>query len=74
MNYLKYHENAKTKHFYDNIFGKGAISIINSSTQISEHSSSLIDNIFTTDIFSNSLKTGVNEMFLIIFQCFSPYN
>ena len=26
MNCLKHHENAKTKHFYDNIFEKGAIS------------------------------------------------
>ena len=27
MNCLKYHENAKTKYFYGNIFEKGAISI-----------------------------------------------
>ena len=39
MHYLKY----QTKHFYNNIFEKGAISIINCPTQISEHSESLID-------------------------------
>ena len=59
MNCLKYHENAKTKHFYDNIFEKGAIPIINRPTRISEHSASLIDNILTTDIFNNSLKKGI---------------
>ena len=32
MNYLKYHENTKAKHFYDSIFEKGAISIINRPT------------------------------------------
>ena len=55
MNCLKYQENAKTKHFHDNIFLKGAIRIINRPTQISEHSTSLIDNILMTDIFNNSL-------------------
>ena len=46
MNYLKYQENAKTKHFYDNNFEKGAIHMINCPTRISEHSESLIDNIY----------------------------
>ena len=55
MNYLKYHEN-KTKHFYDKIFEKGTIPIINRPTRISEHSASLTDNTLTTDIFNNSLK------------------
>ena len=59
MNCLKYHENAKTKYFYDNIFEKGAIPIINRPTQISEHSANLVDNILTTDIFNNSLKKGI---------------
>ena len=60
MNCLKYHENAKTKYFYDNTFEKGAIPIVNRPTRISEHSASLIDNILTTDIFNNSLKKGIN--------------
>ena len=59
MNCLKYHENLKTKYFYDNIFEKGAIRIINRPTWISEHSANLIDNILTTDIFNNSLKKGI---------------
>ena len=56
MNCLKYRENAKTKHFYDNIYEKGAICIINRPIRISEQSASLIDNILTTDIFNNLKK------------------
>ena len=63
MNCLKYHENAKTKYFYDDIFEKGVISII----------LSLIDNILTTDVFSNTLKKGmiksdVSDHFPIFFS------
>ena len=61
MNCLKYHKNAKTKHFYDNIFEKGAIPIINRPTRISEHSAKLIDSILKTDIFNNSLKKGITK-------------
>ena len=73
MNCIKYHENTKTKHFYDNIFEKGAIPIINHPTRISEHSTSLIDNILTTDIFNNSLKkviikSDVSDHFPIFFS------
>ena len=46
INCLKYHENAKSKHFYDKIFEKGVIPIINRPTRISEHSASPTDNIF----------------------------
>ena len=59
MNCFKYHEDAKTKHFYDNIFEKGTIPIINCATWISEHSASPIANILTTGIFNNSLKKGI---------------
>ena len=46
MNCLKHHDNAKKKHFHNNIFGKSAISIIDYPTRISQHSTSLgnIDN------------------------------
>ena len=44
MNCLKYHKNSKTKHFYENIFEKGAIIIIYCPTRISEHLASLSDN------------------------------
>ena len=47
------------KHFYNNIFEKGAIPIKNHPTGISEHSASLIDNILTTNIFNYSLKKSI---------------
>ena len=59
MNFLKYHEKAKTKHFYSNTFEKGAIPIMNRPTRILEHSVRLIDNILTTDIFNSSLKEAI---------------
>ena len=59
MNCLKYHENAKAKYFYDDIFEKAVILIINRSTRISEHSASLTNKILATDIFNNSLKKGI---------------
>ena len=62
INCLKYHENAKTKHFYDNTFEKAAIPIINRPTRILEHSGSLIDNILTTGIFNNSLKKDIIKL------------
>ena len=75
MNCLKYHENAKTKYFYDNIFEKCAIPIINRPTRISEHSASLTDNILTTDIFNNSLKKGIIKSDASDdFQYFSQYD
>ena len=73
MNCLKYHENAKTKPFYYNIFEKGVIPIINRPTRISEHLASLIDSILTENIFKNSLKkviikSDVSDHFPIFFS------
>ena len=54
VNCLKYHKNAKTKHFYDKIFERGAIPIINRPTRISEYSASLIDNTLTASTSSET--------------------
>ena len=62
MNCLKYHENSKTKHLYENIFEKGAIPNINCPIPFSEHLASLTDNILTTCIFNNSLKKGIIKL------------
>ena len=56
MTCLKYRGNAKTKHFYNSIFEKDTIPIINRPTRISQNSPSIIDNNLTIDIFTNSLK------------------
>ena len=56
MTCLKYRSNAKIKHFYNSIFEKDTIPIINRPTRISQNSPSIIDNNLTIDIFTNSLK------------------
>ena len=48
MNCLTHHDNAKTKHTFDKIFEKGAISIINRPSRILENLANIIDNILTT--------------------------
>ena len=48
MNYLSYHYNTKRKDLYTTIFERGAITIINCPTRISEISASIID-ILTID-------------------------
>ena len=62
MKYLKYHEYFKTKHFYENIFEKGTIPIINCPTRISEYLASLTDNILTTATSNNTLKKGIIKL------------
>ena len=75
MNCLKYHEYSKTKHFYGNIFEKGAIPIMNCPTRISEHLAILTDNILTTAISNNTLKKGIMNLNVSDhFAIFSPYN
>ena len=73
INCLKYHENAKIKQFYDNIFRKGSIPIINRRTQMPEHSASLNDNILTTNIFNSylkkdTIKSDVSDHFPMFFS------
>ena len=61
MNCLKHHQNAKTKHFYNNIFEKGTIFIINRLTWISGHSASPIYDILTTDTLTILWKKGITK-------------
>ena len=64
MNRLKYHENAKIKQFYDNIFRKGSIPIINRRTQIPEHSTSLNDSYLK----KGTIISDVSDHFPIFFS------
>ena len=65
---LKRYKNTKTKHFYDNNFQIGSIPIINRRSQFLEHSSGLIDNILTTEIFNISLKKSITQRCLLSFS------
>jgi len=59
LNCFDYYENENIKTFYNNLFEMGTIPIINRPTRITNSSSSLIDNILTTDFFNKSLKKGI---------------
>ncbi|XP_065651287.1 uncharacterized protein LOC136079476 [Hydra vulgaris] len=70
---LKYHVNSKINSFYNDLFEKGAIPLINKPTRVTLKSVSLIDNIMTTDTFNESLKKGlikndVSDHFPIFFS------
>ena len=81
---LKFDVNEKIRSFYDHVFEKDAIPIINRPTRVSDHSATLIDNIITTEVFEKSLikgiiKTDVSDHFPIFFainnskrQCNEP--
>ncbi|MBY0581213.1 MAG: endonuclease/exonuclease/phosphatase family protein, partial [Rickettsiales bacterium] len=75
---FEYSKNQNIKHFYNNLFNIGTIPIINRPTRVTTHSSSLIDNILTTDYFNKSLKKGiiktdVSDHFPIFFSIKSDY-
>jgi hypothetical protein len=59
MNCLVYNKDKKVKSFYDEIFMAGALPLINRPTRISKSSTTLIDNILTTDIYNNELQKGI---------------
>ena len=59
LNCLVYHENDKIRDFYNNIFEKGVIPIINRPTRVTDHSATLIDNIIKTEFLNESLKKGI---------------
>ncbi|XP_065685038.1 uncharacterized protein LOC136097048 [Hydra vulgaris] len=59
MNCLIYNKDKKIKSFYDEILMAGAVPLINRPTRITKTSTTLIDNIFTTDIYNRKLKKGI---------------
>ena len=63
MNCLKYHENAKTKYFYDNIFEKGVIPIINRPTSKHVDFNGTVNEIY--DTFLKSLTDIYDSNFPI---------
>ena len=59
LNCLEFHQNSETGQFFNNMFQKGAIPLINRPTRVTTSSWTLIDNIFTNCIFDTSLKNGI---------------
>ena len=56
---LDYENNVEVKRFYDNVFQNGAIPLITKPTRVTTRTATLIDNIFTNNIFDPSLKKGI---------------
>ena len=57
---LKYNDNTPTKNFVDMMFSLGLYQLIDKPTRITDHSATLIDNIFT-----NELDSKINSGLLI---------
>ena len=49
---LKYNDNTPTKNFVDMMFSLGLYPLIDKPTRITDHSATLIDNIFTNELDS----------------------
>ena len=59
MNCLNYENDTEVRDFYNNVFQNGAIPLINKPTRVTTTTATLIDNIFTNNIFDSSLKKGI---------------
>ena len=58
LNCLEFHQSSEIRHFFNNMFEKGAIPLINRPTRVTTSSVTLIGNIFTNSVFDISLKNG----------------
>ena len=58
VNCLEYFKNEKVSTFYNSLFEYGAIFLINKPTLLAQKSTTIIDNVITTNNFSESLKKG----------------
>ena len=59
LNCLEFHQSSEIRQFFNNMFEKGAIPLINRPTRVTTSSATLIDNIFTNCVFGTSLKNGI---------------
>ena len=59
LNCLEFHQSSDIRQFFNSIFKKGAIPLINRPTRVTTSSATLIDNIFTNCVFDTSLKKGI---------------
>ena len=59
LNCLEFHQSSDIRQFFNSIFKKGAITLINRHTRVTTSSATLIENIFTNCVFNTSLKKGI---------------
>ena len=78
LNCLELRQSSEIRQFFNNMFQKGAIHLINRPTRVTTSSVTLIDNIFTICVFDTSLKNGkikssISDHFAI-FTAIKPSN
>ena len=59
LNCLEFHQSSEIRQFFNNMFEKETIPLINRPTKNITSSATLIDNIFTNCVFDTSLKSGI---------------
>ena len=59
LNCLKFHQSSEIRQFFNNMFEKGVLPLINRPTRVTTSSATLIDNIFTNCPFDKSFKKGI---------------
>ena len=59
LNCLEFHQSSEIRKFFNNMFEKGAIPLINRPTRVTTSSATLTENIFTNCIVDTSLKKGI---------------
>ena len=59
LNCLEFHQSSKIRQFFNNMFEKGAIILINRPTRVTTSITTLIDNFFMNCVFDISLKKGI---------------
>ena len=59
LNCLEFHQSSEIRKFFNNMFEKGAIPLINRATRVTISSATLIVNIFTNCVFHTSFKNGI---------------
>ena len=70
LNCLEFHQSSEIRQFFNNMFKKGTIPLINRPTRVTTSSATFIDNIFTNCVFDTSLKnliikTSISDYFAI---------
>ena len=59
LNCSKFHPSSKIRQFFNNMFKKGAIPLINRPTRVTTSSAALAENGFTNCVFDTTLKKGI---------------
>ena len=71
LNCSEFHQSSEIRQFFNNMFEKGAISLINRPTRVITSSPTFIGNIFTNCVFDTSfkkgiIKTSISDHFMLI--------